>query len=54
MEFKMDILARCNIFEYWSDIPNNVYFKMDRYFDFLKVKKRTDLLRNANKLNGLS
>ena len=39
MEIKMDILARGNILGCWSDIPNNVYFKMDRYFDFLKVKK---------------
>ncbi len=45
MEVKMDILARCNISEYYSDIPDNVYFKMDWYFDFLKVKKRPERLR---------
>jgi hypothetical protein len=47
-------LARCNISEYYSDIFNNVYFKMDWYFDFLKLKKERILFGNANKLNGLT
>lgn len=39
MEVKMDFLARCNISEHYSDIPDNVYFKVDWSIDFLKIKK---------------
>lgn len=39
MEIKMDILAGCNLLEYWSDIPAHVYFKMDRYLDLLGDKE---------------
>ena len=45
MEFKMDILARCNISEYYIHNINNVYFKMDWYFNFLKVDIRADKLK---------
>ncbi len=35
----MDLLAKCNISECYSNIPYNVYFKMDWFIDFLKIKK---------------
>lgn len=46
MEFTMEILAGSGVFEYGSDIRNNVYFNTDRHSFRLKIKKIESSNRN--------